>query len=569
MKKTGFFKKAASALLACLIGTAAFTSCGSDSTSVKFWIYGSSDQLDMYTRLAEEFNRTYGAEHNINVITSQKPNGSYTQTVQVTAGSDNGPDVFVIYDNDMKSWIIGQYMCDISSDVEALTDIDLGDIMEKTYGRLLYDIETNTSNPGDALYGLPLDSQPTALYYNETMFKNAGIIVISVDEEDMDAWNAGEIADKNGQWKRDFPKLNGVKVPKKGFFRNISPYYYNGNKTKAWEKPLESEVLVFNNRIAMNWDEVEDISMIFTGKYNPKAGEEGKSNPVTKYGTEFGYFTEWWFNYGWSVGGDCLNDLTGSGDWNFSLLDPNPNYVVMKGTFTGRTGKVYQVGETIGFLDKMNILTVDGKDEVLVPDDYGDYYHAGTTDLAGIWSGITEEMAKEDPAIAEMPSTREAFQRYLKLGAATTADIDGESGLDISPNPNVVTARGSINYFFSQELAIVAQTSAYMADLSEQARRRGFEWDVAPLAVYKRYADPADPENDTVVAKGKQAGHSNAIAAVVRNGTTKKDKAVAFVKWVASPAGQLVRAKLGFFPNQKSLIGEVEFKKGIAPKNVT
>ena len=208
-------------------------------------------------------------------------------------------------------------------------------------------------------------------------------------------------------------------------------------------------------------------------------------------------------------------------------------------------------------------------DEILTPDEYGDYYHAGTTEKAGIWSGITEELAKDDPAIAELPSTREAFQRYLKLGAATTADIDGESGLDISPNPNAVTARGAPNWFFSQELAFLAQTSAVMPDISEQARRRGFPFDVAPLVVYNRYAEPSEPTNDTVVAKGKQAGHSNAIAAVVRNGTKKKEKAVAFVKWVASPAGQLVRAKLGFFPSQKSLIDDVVFNKGVAPQNVT
>ena len=60
--------------------------------------------------------------------------------------------------------------------------------------------------------------------------------------------------------------------------------------------------------------------MIFTPaeQYNPEAG--------TKFGTDYGYFTEWWFNYGWSVGGDCLTDLSGEGDWNFSLLDASPNY---------------------------------------------------------------------------------------------------------------------------------------------------------------------------------------------------------------------------------------------------
>ena len=302
---------------------------------------------------------------------SQKPNGSYGQTVQVSSTSSSGPDVFLIAEAEFKSWIIGQYFCPIQEYVDKITDISLGDIMPTTVNRLRYNVETNTSHVDDPLYGLPLDTQPTALYYNRTMFEKAGIIEISVDENNLDAWNAGEIADNNGKMKSDFPALNGITVPKKGYYRSVNPYYYDGDRTRGWIKPdfENGEVAVFNNRIAMNWDEVEDLAMLFSGRYNPKAGEENKADPVTEFGTQYGYFTEWWFNYGWSVGGDCLNDLTGSGEWNFSLLDPNPNYVVMDGTFTGRTGTVYNEGETISFIDKMNILSVDGKDEVLVPDD--------------------------------------------------------------------------------------------------------------------------------------------------------------------------------------------------------
>ena len=453
--------------------------------------------------------------------------------------------------------------------MDKITDISLGDIMPTTVNRLRYNVETNTSHVDDPLYGLPLDTQPTALYYNRTMFEKAGIIEISVDENNLDAWNAGEIADNNGKMKSDFPALNGITVPKKGYYRSVNPYYYDGDRTRGWIKPdfENGEVAVFNNRIAMNWDEVEDLAMLFSGRYNPKAGEENKADPVTEFGTQYGYFTEWWFNYGWSVGGDCLNDLTGSGEWNFSLLDPNPNYVVMDGTFTGRTGTVYNEGETISFIDKMNILSVDGKDEVLVPDDYGDYYHADKSlGKAGIWEGI--QAGLDAGVLSQLPSTRDAFSRYLKLGAKSNAVIDGENGLDISPNPSTFSARTSTNYFFSGNLAILAQSSVYMADLSEEAKARGFSWDVAPLVVYKEYEDPSDPDCDTVKAQGKQAGHSNSLSMVVRTGSEKKDDAVRFMMWMASEEGQRIRASIGFFPNQKSLLPEVEFKKGVAPGNV-
>lgn len=558
------------------------TGCGNgsnDSEAIQYWVSGSSDQLDMFTRCTEEFNNTYGKEHGIYVEISQKPLASYQETIKISANSTSGPDVYHIGDSEFKAWINAGYISSIQEEFDAVDDIDLGDIMGTVINRLRFDAETNTSNEDDPLYGLPLDSQPTAIYYNKTMLEKAGIVVISVDEEDMDKWNANEIADNTGKYKKDYGISDDVTVPAKGYYRSLYPYYYNGAKTKDWVPfDPDEEVAVFNNRIAMNWDEVEDLAMIFSAEYNP-ASNSTDANPVTEYGNTYGYFTENWFNYGWSVGGDCLNDLTGSGEWNFSLLDPNPNYTVKEGkTFIGRSGKEYQGGETLLFVDKMDIQN----GEILVPDANGEYYHnngklkmdseneyAVDGDKAGIWSGVTAELAKGDASsIAELPSTREAFNRYLRLGANSSSSIDGVSGLNISPNPNVFSTRTSMNYFFSGELALLMQSSVYMSDLSEQAKERGFEWDVAPLVVYKRYTDPSDPHCDTVEAEGIPAGHSNTINMVVRPNSDKKDKAVAFMKWMAGPEGQKVRAKLGFFPSQKSLLSEMEFDSGVAPQNV-
>lgn len=575
---------------ACLCGAMAvsmslgLSGCGngdssSGDTVIQYWVSGSSAQLDMFTRCTEEFNDTYGKEHGIYVQISQKPLASYQDTIKISANSTTGPDVYHISDSEFKAWISAGYISSIQEEFDAVTDIDLGDIMETTVSRLRFDVETNTSNEGDPLYGLPLDAQPTAIYYNKSMLEEAGVIVISVDEEDLAAWNKNEIADNTGKYKKDYGIDENVTIPAKGYYRSEFPYYYNGNKTKEWVAfdPNE-ELAVFNNRIAMNWDEVEDLAMIFSAEYNPGKSSTAE-NPVTDYGTTYGYFTENWFNYGWSVGGDCLNDLTGEGEWNFSLLDPNPNYVVKEEqTFTGRTGKVYQGGETISFVDKMDIQN----DEVLVPDDNGEYYHNNANlkmdsageyatggDKAGIWGSITAELAKGDTSVlSELPSTREAFNRYLRLGATKKTDVDGASGLNVSPNPNVFSTRTSMNYFFSGKLALLMQSSVYMKDLSEQAKERGFEWDVAPLAVYKQYSDPADPDCDTVVARGKLAGHSNTINMVARPNSQNLQEAVAFMKWMAGPDGQRVRAKLGFFPNQKSLIDELQFDAGTAPQNV-
>ena len=547
-------KKFLCVLLSLVLGASLLCACGGNTGSgtgtVKFWVYGDESELEIYTLMTEEFNKTYGKENDITVDISTKPPGNYESLIQTVSTSKSGPDVFLVIEDNFKKWINMGFLADMTSYLDAVTDIDISDVYATTVDRLRYNIDKNTSNADDPLYGLPLDTKPSAIYYNETMFEKAGIIVISVDEENMDAWNKGEIADNRGKKKSDFPKLSNVTVPKKGYYRSRNPY----TTDTGFIMPASDEVLVFNNRIAMNWDEVEDLAMIFTPaeQYNPEAG--------TKFGTDYGYFTEWWFNYGWSVGGDCLTDLSGEGDWNFSLLDASPNYYVTQDGFKGEySGKTYVKGETLSHLDKYDV----PEGQLMKADDEGGYTYNGNK--IGIRAAVTA--AAESGALIALPSTREAFTRYLKLGAETDADIEGEGGLGISPNPLTFSTRTRMNYFYSGKMAMLVDYSSYMATVSEQAEKRGFKWDVAPLVVYKQYVDPLDPDCDETVVVGKKAGQSNSKAMVSRVNAQNKEAAAKFMKWMASKSGQAIRAEHGHFPNQSSLIASVKFP-GYAPANV-
>ena len=547
-------KKFLCVLLSLVLGASLLCACGGNTGSgtgtVKFWVYGDESELEIYTLMTEEFNKTYGKENDITVDISTKPPGNYESLIQTVSTSKSGPDVFLVIEDNFKKWINMGFLADMTSYLDAVTDIDISDVYATTVDRLRYNIDKNTSNADDPLYGLLLDTKPSAIYYNETMFEKAGIIVISVDEENMDAWNKGEIADNRGKKKSDFPKLSNVTVPKKGYYRSRNPY----TTDTGFIMPASDEVLVFNNRIAMNWDEVEDLAMIFTPaeQYNPEAG--------TKFGTDYGYFTEWWFNYGWSVGGDCLTDLSGEGDWNFSLLDASPNYYVTQDGFKGEySGKTYVKGETLSHLDKYDVPA----GQLMKADDEGGYTYNGNK--IGIRAAVTA--AAESGALIALPSTREAFTRYLKLGAETDADIEGEGGLGISPNPLTFSTRTRMNYFYSGKMAMLVDYSSYMATVSEQAEKRGFKWDVAPLVVYKQYVDPLDPDCDETVVVGKKAGQSNSKAMVSRVNAQNKEAAAKFMKWMASKSGQAIRAEHGHFPNQSSLIASVKFP-GYAPANV-
>lgn len=546
-------KKFICVIFAAILFSVTLFGCGGGGNSnVKFWVYGDESELEVYTIMTEEFNETYGKENGIKVDISTKPPGNYESLIQTVSTSKSGPDVFLCIEDNFKKWVNMGFLTDMTQYLDAVNDIDVSDVYATTVDRLRYDRENNTSNSDDPLYGLPLDTKPSALYYNESMFEKAGIIVISVDEENLDAWNDGKVADNRGKTRADYeaehPELKGVTVPNKGYYRSIYPYTVD----VGWTYPDENEVLVFNNCIAMNWDEIEDLAMLFAPSYNTSAAAE--------FGTDFGYFTEWWFNYGWSVGGDCLTDLSGNGDWNFSLLDYTPNFMVTGESYTGAyTGKTYTKGETLEHLDKFDIPA----GELMTPDNEGGYTYNGQK--IGIRQSVTE--AAENGPLTALPSTREAFTRYLKLGAEKTADIEGEGGLAISPNPLTFSTRTRMNYFYSGKMAMLVDYSSYMATVSEQAEERGFKWDIAPLAVYKEYVDPLDPDCDETVVVGKTAGQSNSKAMVSRENSQNKESAAKFIKWMASKAGQTIRAENGHFPNQKELISRVVFP-GYAPANV-
>ena len=64
--------------------------------------------------------------------------------------------------------------------------------------------------------------------------------------------------DNAGKTKEDYGIT--IDVPAKGFYRSESPFV-NG-VSSSWVKPTAGEVLIFNNRIAMNWDELEDLAAL-------------------------------------------------------------------------------------------------------------------------------------------------------------------------------------------------------------------------------------------------------------------------------------------------------------------
>lgn len=222
------------------------------------------------------------------------------------------------------------YLEPLDSYLATSQEVVIEDMWETSVNRFKYDVKTTTQEGPDSHYwGIPKDIGPTVIYYNETYFNEADVTVISVAADDLDDFNNGG-KDSRGKTKADYGITGTVK--EKGYFE------LDGKK---W----------FNNQVPMSWDECVTLSTLV----QTVARTKHKNDNI------YGYFTEWWFNYGWSVGGDCIEYVEtddtayNGGYWDFTLMDNTKNYIVADDNTAGYdvNGNHYDAGEIIAWADKL------------------------------------------------------------------------------------------------------------------------------------------------------------------------------------------------------------------------
>lgn len=496
------------------------SACGKNSgqTTVTFMYGGNVEMAAMYNTLIQIYNDTVGAEKGIYVKGVPK-SGSLDGILAQQLPSSSGPDVVVLSDEYFKKYT--QYLEDLTGLIDAAV---VDDFYPNLSSRYRYDITNTTSNSDDPLYGVPAFNDTTVLYYNKSALAAVGVICISVPKEDLDAFNGGK-ADLNGKTKADYGI--DITVPAKGFYRSEYPFVPVEGETSgaSWSAPGSGEVLIFNDQIAMNWDEIEDLGLICTKAWNSASK------------TQYGYYTEWWFNYGWSVGGNCLEDLSGEGEWTFALQSDIPNYIVNEGkTYTGvYTGTVYNAGET---LDIKDLIDAPAGADIGYETDGKSYFHYTVNGNEAGGRDFAAQLA--DGTLSKLPSTREAFSRFAYLA--------GIGGLNVCPYPSAFNGTSSITYFTSGTLALLVEQ---IADHATIEKTMADDWGIAPLPEYKIYENPDDPDDDTVALRGKSATHSIGYCVSVSKKTTVKDAALHFVNWLVTD-GQKALAEKGYISSRQS-----------------
>ncbi|MDR2827866.1 MAG: extracellular solute-binding protein [Acholeplasmatales bacterium] len=490
--------------------------CAKDGTGrrneeiVIFWGYGDEIETQVFSTLTQDFNKLHESE-GLKVSYRQKSPDSYAESLRTVLNGKNGPDVFYVNDDTVKSLSSLGFLTSLDSYIASSTEVVPSEMWDSSLNRYLYDTATTTQDGPNAHYwGAPKDVGPTVIYYNETFFKSAGITVISVAAKDLASFNAGS-PDSRGKTKAEYG-IEGT-VKEKGYF-------------------VLDDKKVFNNQVPMSWDET--VASSVQVQNNSAAAD--------------GFFTEWWFNYGWSVGGDCIqyvpktDDVTlNGGRWEFTLMDSSKNYIVSDsytGTYTGLvTSKQYKAGQIIDFLDK-----------VVNPE--------ATNKL--VRSEIIA--AKNEGILNELPSQREAFVEFVRLGQASSKKVDTIDGKDlygygVCPSPTSIGGdSGKTKAFASGKVAMLIDGRWNVPNFRKQMDSH-YEWDVAPLPVYKEY-----DSNGDITVHGVESGQSGSVALSINAKSNKKEASWKFVEYVSGSVGQLKQSKEGFaIPSQKALALSEDF----------
>ena len=501
----------------------------SDIAQVEFWINGDEYELEVFQDLVDRFNKLYEGQIHVNL--KQKPSDGYETAVQ-TALTGSKLDVFYVGDAGYKSYAEDGLLYDITELVDNSPIYDLSKMWPNVVTRYKYDVDTKLSGTESGrYYGVPKDIGPTVIYYNETEFEKAGIKIISVAADELEAYNNGT-ADDRGNTKAAMG-LTGVEVKEYGYF------VANGQK-------------YFNNQIPMSWDETVEVANIL---------QNSMSNP-----NAYGYFTEWWFNYGWSVGGDCIQyipttDAGYNGGWyDFTLSDDTPNFIVADDVVGSITvnGTSYKAGEIISYQDKLGINGTSAAGE--------SYSKAITAEVTALVN---------EGKLNQLPSQREAFTEFVRLAAKTTTVVDTVDGVNlmgygITPTPSSIGSdAGKTQAFVQGEIGMLVDGRWDVTYFRDPQSGINFTWDVCPLPMYREYdADGFGAEREVTV-HGIEAGHSGSVGLCINNNSKLKAASWKFIEFVGSEEGQSAQAAKGFaIPLQSELANSETFlQSDMMPRN--
>jgi len=289
---------------------------------------------------------------------------------------------------------------------------------------------------------------------------------------------------------------------------------------------------VFNNQISLNFEETVQLGKLFTKSYNA-------NSPST-----YGFFTEWWFSHGWSVGGDCVEWDSTKNQYVFTLGDTQTNYLVTGAEGLTVNGTEYKEGEILNYNDKTFV----------------------NNDAAFKAANVNSSKATtSDKKLYPLPSQYDAFKEFNRLSYPKDKYLDsadetaGQGGYAISPNPNTINQIGKSMYFTSGSVAMLSNDVGTGATIRQDMTNG--KWNVAPLTQWREYNFDGSLKtvNGTDIV-GKKAAHNYSTAYAIPKNSKNQDAAWKFIEFMTSEDAQVTLAETGeIVPNQMSYANSADY----------
>ncbi len=140
-----------------------------EKKDITFMFRGGPDEQTAYKKTVEKFE----ADHpNVKVKVITTAPDQYMTKLKAAITGKSVPDVFFFEPGDLKAFVNGEVLLNITPYTENNSNIDIGKVWKK--GVDIYRYDGKVAGQGD-IYGLPKDLGPFGMGYNKTLFEKAGI----------------------------------------------------------------------------------------------------------------------------------------------------------------------------------------------------------------------------------------------------------------------------------------------------------------------------------------------------------------------------------------------------------
>ncbi len=524
MKKQ--LKKVAALLLAATmaIGAAACGGGGSDKDAnagdrtVIYYAasYVTAQVRDSYLELVKTYNDGQGKEDGVYV--QMTDNSGAISGLDSALRANYMYDVLQLQDDEFKALAmqggnyfkaLDEYLTEDAKQVMSWDDIPAGLINRFRFNTSADDKNIYQTGEGAELLALPNGDDPQVLFYNKKILEDCGINIVSVPETELETYNSANNATL---------KPHGYAEYKEAPFAEA-----RSSKNEAGESVYK----VFNECIAMNWEEQRCVARAMQNQY----------------GFEYGYMSEWWFNYGWSVGGDCVGWNDKVGKYELTLTDKQANYLAL--TDIEVNGTKYAKGDVLRYEDK----------------------------------ALLNENASEKQAlngkVYELPSMYDAILEFNRLGVPADKDADtGVKGYGVAPATTanraarftsgtdcpflIETFSHAVSYkgILGDDLGMTlpAQYREYVGGSTYTKGGKDYIKVIGETYDGAAYTGDLHMEGDTaIVGKATTASEASGLFLPANTKNKNYEAAFKFASWVAGPDGQAILAKgNNKVPNQTS-----------------